>query len=80
MSEAPAATAARATCGLVVSIDRRTPSGAKRFDHRHDARQFGLGVDRVGARASGLATDVEHVGAFGGQLSTVFDRRPRRVR
>ena len=48
---------------------------AKRPQHRHDAAEFLLHVDRLGIGPGALATDVEDVGPFGGQPQAVLDGR-----
>ena len=72
---APAATAARATAGFMVSTEIGTavsPRSARITGN--DAGDLVLGADRSGARPGGFAADVEHVGALGDQPAGVGQR------
>ena len=59
---APRAMASRATSGLV-GVDRDERTAGEGLENRQHAPQLLGGVDRLGARACGLAADVEDVGA-----------------
>ena len=72
-SVAPAATACSATAARIVSTLTSDACRGQFADHgEHPAQLLGL-VDPGGARAGGLAADVDQVGALGDQVEAVLD-------
>ena len=76
---APAASAAWATAGFIVSIEICTPGmgAVDHLDHGLGAHDLGLAVDRRGAGPRALAADVDDRGAGGDQRVGVGGGRGR---
>ena len=71
---APAATAARITSGLKVSMLIGTRVRSQLLDHRNHPTQLFLDRDRRGARAGGFAADIKQVRTLLDQLQAMRDR------
>ena len=74
-SVAPAASGGRATSALTVSTETRAPARGQGGHHGHHPGQLHLDRHRLGARARGLAADVDHVGPLGHHGQAVGHRR-----
>ena len=70
---APASRQARATAARRVSIETTTSAPGQALDHRQDALQFLVGIDRPRARPRRLAADIDDVGALRNETQAIVD-------